>query len=70
MGWKVYSAIAGTFLALVFGLLFRRSYRDGTKALGRIKEMKDEEFEKMRTLPVVWIPQDEVANSLPFKRRF
>ena len=29
----------------------------------KLEAMKDEEFEKMRTLPVVWIPQGEVANS-------
>ncbi|MCM8537535.1 MAG: hypothetical protein NE334_16460 [Lentisphaeraceae bacterium] len=29
----------------------------------KIENMSDEEFDKLRTLPVVWIPQEEVANS-------
>jgi hypothetical protein len=30
---------------------------------GKISSMTDEDFDKLRTLPVVWIPQEEVANS-------
>ena len=29
----------------------------------KIKSMKDEDFDKLRTLPVVWIPHGEIANS-------
>lgn len=32
-------------------------------SMKKLQSMKDEEFEKMRTLPVVWIPQEEIANS-------
>jgi hypothetical protein len=29
----------------------------------KLKKMTDEDFDKLRTLPIVWIPQEEVANS-------
>ena len=29
----------------------------------KLKKMSDEQFDKLRTLPVAWIPQEEVANS-------
>ena len=32
-------------------------------SMEKLKKMSDEEFGKMRTLPVVWIPQEEIANS-------
>ena len=48
----------GKFYGHPISLLDKPEY-----SMAKLKEMKDEEFEKMRTLPVVWIPQEEIANS-------
>ena len=48
----------GKFYGHPISLLDKPEYDMAT-----LKNMDDQEFDQMRTLPIVWIPQEEIANS-------